>query len=336
MPYSRIPLRVENFQFEDVVQQAQACQGWDVSYAQISSGSYRGEIEHVDLGTLKVMLEDSDKVVTQTGAAARGHYVFGVLLNSGPETRFNGVSWHHGIAASGSGREFCLRSDGARMLLLEVSDHTLVPLFATSCGGSLADLFRHGAARFDDPRSVHRFAQTLSRTLSVASAMENEPIEVQRNWRRSSERELLDVLADVLTSGAPHDAQIGMAHANRVTVVSRALAYMQDHIDQLLQVIDICESLQISRRTLQSCFSSITGTNPQSFLRAHRLSGARSDLMRGGPSMQVKDVVMKWGFWHLSRFSESYRQHFGELPSQTARRACVERETQREFVLTPA
>jgi len=35
----------------------------------------------------------------------------------------------------------------------------------------------------------------------------------------------------------------------------------------------------------------------------------------------VKDVVAHWGFWHLSRFSAEYRALFGELPSDTLKRA---------------
>ena len=32
------------------------------------------------------------------------------------------------------------------------------------------------------------------------------------------------------------------------------------------------------------------------------------------------DVAMRWGFWHLGRFSAEYRGFFGESPGRTLRR----------------
>ncbi|MCI1025923.1 helix-turn-helix domain-containing protein, partial [Pseudomonas putida] len=37
----------------------------------------------------------------------------------------------------------------------------------------------------------------------------------------------------------------------------------------------------------------------------------------------VAEVAMRWSFWHLGRFSESYRQLFKEFPSETLKRCRV-------------
>jgi AraC-like DNA-binding protein len=34
----------------------------------------------------------------------------------------------------------------------------------------------------------------------------------------------------------------------------------------------------------------------------------------------VTELALDYGFLHLGRFSESYRQQFGELPSETLKR----------------
>jgi AraC-like DNA-binding protein len=31
----------------------------------------------------------------------------------------------------------------------------------------------------------------------------------------------------------------------------------------------------------------------------------------------VADVAFRWGFGHLGRFAEKYRERYGELPSET-------------------
>ncbi|MBC7037378.1 AraC family transcriptional regulator, partial [Salmonella enterica subsp. enterica serovar Enteritidis] len=53
-------------------------------------------------------------------------------------------------------------------------------------------------------------------------------------------------------------------------------------------------------------------------LRVHRLWLVRKRLLAGADS--VKAVARAFGFWHLSDFSRSYRNQFGEPPSQTLER----------------
>jgi AraC family ethanolamine operon transcriptional activator len=35
----------------------------------------------------------------------------------------------------------------------------------------------------------------------------------------------------------------------------------------------------------------------------------------------VGDIAARWGFWHLSRFAADYKEMFGELPSNTLKKA---------------
>jgi AraC family ethanolamine operon transcriptional activator len=41
----------------------------------------------------------------------------------------------------------------------------------------------------------------------------------------------------------------------------------------------------------------------------------RQRLLAGAHS--IKAVALAFGFWHLSDFSRSYRDQFGEMPSET-------------------
>ena len=108
---------------------------------------------------------------------------------------------------------------------------------------------------------------------------------------------------------------------SRSFIVQKARAFAVAHIHEPLQVIDICRATGVSRRALQVSFQDVLGINPLSYVRLVRLNGARQALLHPTKGLQVKDVVAKWGFWHLSRFSAEYRELFGELPSETLRRA---------------
>jgi AraC family ethanolamine operon transcriptional activator len=56
-------------------------------------------------------------------------------------------------------------------------------------------------------------------------------------------------------------------------------------------------------------------------VRRVRLQLVRRDLLAAGPEARVTDAAMRWGFYHLGRFSRLYAAQFGELPSATHRRS---------------
>jgi AraC family transcriptional regulator, ethanolamine operon transcriptional activator len=87
-------------------------------------------------------------------------------------------------------------------------------------------------------------------------------------------------------------------------------------------VPDICDSLRISRRTLQYSFDSVVGLSPSNYIRAIRLNIARKTLITS-PREKVQGAALHAGFSHLGRFSRYYQDFFGELPSDTAYRSMI-------------
>jgi transcriptional regulator GlxA family with amidase domain len=85
-------------------------------------------------------------------------------------------------------------------------------------------------------------------------------------------------------------------------------------------VLDLCEKLRVSRRTIQNSFQSVTQMNPVSYLRAVRLAQVRRLLTTTSPNeIPVREAAMRWGFSNLGHFASDYKSLFGELPSQTLR-----------------
>jgi AraC family ethanolamine operon transcriptional activator len=101
-------------------------------------------------------------------------------------------------------------------------------------------------------------------------------------------------------------------------VVSRAQDYLLAHPDKVITVTELCETLHVSRRTLQNCFNEVLGICPMSYLKSLRLNAVRRTLKEGMPRGQtVQDVAAANGFWHMSQFAADYRRLFHELPSET-------------------
>jgi AraC-like DNA-binding protein len=73
-------------------------------------------------------------------------------------------------------------------------------------------------------------------------------------------------------------------------------------------------------RTLHDGFRRHLGTTPMAYLRLVRLERAHAELRAAGPcGATVAAVAHRWGFSHVSRFSQAYRRVYGRPPGATLR-----------------
>jgi AraC-like DNA-binding protein len=82
---------------------------------------------------------------------------------------------------------------------------------------------------------------------------------------------------------------------------------------------DLARHAGVGARRLEISFQDSFNTSPMAYLRKIKLARARADLLTGAET--VMSVAYRWGFNTLGRFSATYRRTYGELPSDTLRRA---------------
>ena len=83
------------------------------------------------------------------------------------------------------------------------------------------------------------------------------------------------------------------------------------------EILTKAEQLGYTHRDIAS-FNEVLAQSPAQYLRTVRLNRVRREL-RTEEATNVQDVAARWGFWHMSRFAQSYHAMFGELPSETLR-----------------
>ena len=88
----------------------------------------------------------------------------------------------------------------------------------------------------------------------------------------------------------------------------------------------VCQSLNVSRRSLEVHVLTHLGVTPHRYLRLKRLNQAYEALLRADPGTSlVKEIAANHSFLQIGRFSVEYRRLFGEMPSETLRRAALDR-----------
>lgn len=291
-------LQVQAFQTSDVSEQVRTTPGWQQQYRQMSPGLFNGQLRSLELEGVEVYEERLNTRVEQFFSAPSGSLTFCFdrsenslyLLNEDSRNIWITPENYQEVAVVFS-RDF-LQCHGLDVARLE-------GLFMTPL----------------DSVQNNLFGSWLSATLTRLGEADS-PLQ----GRALGEQLLEDCL--FILDNASQRLQ-GDAHGRRSearAVMRRVSDWAADCPDETLNLVELAEVAGVSVRQLQQIFKAFTAMPPAHWLRLRRLNGARRDLLRGAGAT-VAEVAMQWSFWHLGRFSESYRQLFGELPSETLKRA---------------
>jgi AraC-like DNA-binding protein len=105
-------------------------------------------------------------------------------------------------------------------------------------------------------------------------------------------------------------------------IMKRVGEWAADSPEETVNLLELAHVAGVSLRQLQHAFKDFTGMTPSHWLRLRRLNSAHRELLKRSPmETTVAEVAMHWSFWHLGRFSSSYRALFNELPSETLKRS---------------
>ncbi len=109
---------------------------------------------------------------------------------------------------------------------------------------------------------------------------------------------------------------------SRRETVHRVEAYLRANFDSPMRVSTLSRLAGISERGLRDAFYSVHGMSPKQWILAERLKHVHSILSRGESApINVTGAATRYGFYELGRFAATYKEAFGEVPSETLRSA---------------
>lgn len=155
---------------------------------------------------------------------------------------------------------------------------------------------------------------------AMAGAFDGNPL-----GQRDASQRLVAAARTLL--GAPSESstaqpRAGRRRMSRVGVIQLVERWLDDGADRKPSLHDLAEAAGVSHRTLHTAFAEQLGVSPKRFLRLRLLNAVRRELTcASGDDLRVTDVVSRLGVWDWGRFSGEYWRLFGELPSETLRRA---------------
>ncbi|MCU7247158.1 helix-turn-helix domain-containing protein [Pseudomonas koreensis] len=294
------PLQVQAFNTADVAEQIRATPGWVQHYQQMSPGHFAGQIRYLDLSGVEVYEEQMNTRVEQNFSAPEGALAF------------------------------CFdRSDNALYLLNEESRNIWItpenyqeiavvfgPEFVRQQGVDVARLEGLFMAPLNGGQNV-LFTRWLSSTLTRLAQTFDPPS------REALTQQLLEDCLFILDNACVClDRGSLQRRSEERAIMKRVGEWTADAPEETLNLLELARVAGVPLRQLQHAFKAYTGMTPSHWLRLRRLNSAHRELLRRRPTeTTVAEVAMHWSFWHLGRFSSSYRALFNELPSETLKRS---------------
>lgn len=295
-------LQVQAFNTADVAEQIRATPGWVQHYQQMSPGHFAGLVRYLDLQGVEIYEEHMNTRVEQNFSAPQGSLSFCFDRGDNALYVLNGESRNIWITPENYqeiavvfGPEFVKRHslDIARLegLFMAPLNSQQNALFCRWLSGTLTRL----SQTFDPPSREALTQQLLEDCLFI---LDNACVGLDQGalQRRAAER----------------------------AIMKRVGEWAADTPEEHLNLLELSQVAGVSLRQLQHAFKTYTGMAPTQWLRLRRLNSARRELLSRTPTQTtVAEVAMHWSFWHLGRFSSSYRALFKELPSDTLKRGSV-------------
>lgn len=89
---------------------------------------------------------------------------------------------------------------------------------------------------------------------------------------------------------------------------------MKQHAHENISADDLHRIAGVSKTKLYDEFQHYYGTSPLSFLRKYRLQQIHKILSNSpNKKLSISKLAYDWGFNHLGRFSQEYRDEFGKV-----------------------
>lgn len=280
---------------------------------------------------------DMELVSTHLGEVTAGLLSYGrtIHLQTGETTQFHVNVTLEGRAASRSGREDPLMTTSGQAIVFPVGEPAQVTWSADA---------RHLCLMATRTSLERELEQLLGRSLPKPLAFEKcLRAEVGHLWQPAIElvcqelenpqgllalprvtRHLEGLVLDGLLLTQPHNYQdlVHQAAApGRAGAIARAAELLEEQPSEPWTVVRLAHEVSLSVRALQYGFKRDFDLPPMAYLKRVRLQHARQALLRSYPATTtVTAVALECGFLHMGRFAASYREAFGESPSETLAR----------------
>jgi AraC family ethanolamine operon transcriptional activator len=290
--------------------------GADLEIVQLKPGRLRGSIRHIDIGSLGVSMGQFSCESRVRGTMHRERVVLGTLLDK----QGRSTQWWREINPGDIG-VFPAHAE-IDVIHGGVTAYLVVSIPVEELASMMVAEERLADPAFWNAKGVYQSdpligAAMLRRLTGIISGIEQGSAAHSVHAADFLKRSIIECFVAGLTSVLPQSN-------GRSYTGARLVSETEDYVDAAagrpVHISELSSALKISRRSLHRAFAETLGIGPNAYLRSRRLSAIQSALRRREPeTISIGDLAFEHGFPEAGRFAAYYREHFGEMPSETLR-----------------
>lgn len=294
----------------------QPVKGTDIEVNQIEAGPFRGSLTHGTFGNFSVSLGRFSRAVRSRGVLSKNKQVVGMLLGRGrPVSHWSfdiqpGDIFFDHLAGDHEGSY----KGSASFATIAFGPSDLTGLVKGEAAISDFDFWQRRTLIRPDA-AIGR--AIVSRFETVIEKLERELVGLSGAGSDFWTRALIECFITAASNGIPWDGNSGPVRSS--VVIRQIDDLLEEYKSRPVHISEICETLNLSRRTLHRSFAEVLGIGPVTYLRKHRLNAARRALKHDEQAASISQLAWSFGFDDVGRFAGYYRRLFGEKPSDTAR-----------------
>ena len=285
---------------------------WDSDFRQLQSQKFQSTLYQAVLGPMLIVHARFGCHVQQRGMTPVGMCSFAILHPDSPEMNWYGqkVGPKNLVSFPADGDVDVFNQPGFSVFSFSFPTELLMTLFEQNGVPLLGEMLNYGNTVWEAT------ARQLNRIRFLLKLVVTGRIGKGGYY-------LLEEIKDLLLSILIHNFDSKLPKINNSDLkkgrkFKQVIEHIHDSDQSILQISNICDTSQISIRTLQTLFKYQINMTPKQFLNGQRLYNVHKDLWHSDPSViKVTEIANKWGFWHMGQFAADYQKTFAELPSDT-------------------
>ncbi len=301
-------MKIEHCDFEHF---ASDIKGWDVDFKQLSKDPFSSQLQQTVIGDLLITHACFSTRLEQRGRAPADMWTFALLDFASPDIIWRGQGFSQHIAVYAPGSEIDAYSPpGFKVFTFSIPEEVIdrwLQLYKLSKQKSLPATGKLLPIEVNELRQIQISAHRILTAAETPQVKEAEEI-------------FLTQLLSTLWTDDPYPENDTGPH--NYQKFKKLIQYVDENLGNGILLSDLCRVGDMSPRTVQRNFRHFIDDTPKKYIRSRRLNNVRKELIeKSKGSGYISDIANKWGFWHIGQFASDYRQLFGELPSETMRKA---------------
>lgn len=113
--------------------------------------------------------------------------------------------------------------------------------------------------------------------------------------------------------------ELSKPQIKRSNILKKAEELFLNNLKSSITTQDICQELEIGKRTLEYIFKDYYEMSPKKYFKYLRLNALHKELQQKNKKDDLSEIVEEFGFYHRGQLAKDYSKLFGKFPSETLR-----------------